>query len=124
MENGHVHDCAPVMRDDEDVPLRQDGDEDGDVEEPPEDASARHPRGVVEPPPPRVEPSGSRGVEAGPPTRVEEAVPRTRQPTRSGAAAHQTFQRTEQHQVPVPPFRAVVSMPNGLLTPPSMDSDV
>ena len=38
MDNDHVHDCAPVMRDDEDVPVRQDGDEDGDVEEPPEDA--------------------------------------------------------------------------------------
>ena len=37
MENDHVHDCAPVMRDDEDVPMRQDGDEDGDVEEPRED---------------------------------------------------------------------------------------
>ena len=31
MENDHVHDCAPVMRDDEDVSMRQDGDEDGDV---------------------------------------------------------------------------------------------
>ena len=38
MVNDHVHDCAPVMRDDEDVPMRQDGDEDGDVQEPPEDA--------------------------------------------------------------------------------------
>ena len=38
MENEQVHDCAPVMRDEEDVPMRQDGDEDGDVEEPPEDA--------------------------------------------------------------------------------------
>ena len=38
MENEQVHDCAPVMRDDEDVPMRQDGDEDGDVEERPEDA--------------------------------------------------------------------------------------
>ena len=38
MEHDRVHDCAPVMRDDEDVPMRQDGDEEGDVEEPPEDA--------------------------------------------------------------------------------------
>ena len=38
MDNVHVHECAPVMRDEEDVPKRQDGDEDGDVEEPPEDA--------------------------------------------------------------------------------------
>ena len=33
MENDHVHDCAPVMRDDEDVLVRQVGDDDGDVEE-------------------------------------------------------------------------------------------
>ena len=38
MENDHVHYCALVMQDDEDVPMRQDGDEDRDVEEPPEDA--------------------------------------------------------------------------------------
>ena len=38
MENEHVHDCAPAVRDDEDVPMGQDGDEEGDVEEPPEDA--------------------------------------------------------------------------------------
>ena len=38
MENEQVHDCAPVMRDDEDAPMGQDGDEEGDVEEPPEDA--------------------------------------------------------------------------------------
>ena len=36
MENEQVHDCAPVMRDDEDAPMGQDGDEEGDVEEPPE----------------------------------------------------------------------------------------
>ena len=40
MENKQVNDCAPVMRDDEDVPMKQDGDEDGVVEEPPEDAGA------------------------------------------------------------------------------------
>ena len=38
MENQQVLDFAPVMRDDEDVPTGQDGDEEGDVEEPPEDA--------------------------------------------------------------------------------------
>ena len=38
MENEQVHDCAPVMRDDEDVPTRQNGIEVGDVEEPSEDA--------------------------------------------------------------------------------------
>ena len=35
--NEEVHDCAPVMRDDENVPMEQDRDEEGDVEEPPED---------------------------------------------------------------------------------------
>ena len=34
MENEQVHDCAPVMLDDEDAPMGQDG----DVEEPREDA--------------------------------------------------------------------------------------
>ena len=38
MDNEQVHDCAPVMRDDEDAPMGQDGDEEGDVEDPPEDA--------------------------------------------------------------------------------------
>ena len=38
MENEQVHDCAPVVRDDEDMPMGQDGNEEGDVEEPPEDA--------------------------------------------------------------------------------------
>ena len=55
-------------------------------------------RGDVEPPPPPVEPSGSRNVEAGPPTRVEEAVPQTRQPTPSGAAAAQTTPDVQMHQ--------------------------
>ena len=41
MEHDRVHDCAPVMRDDEDVPMRQDGDEEGDVEEPLEGAGER-----------------------------------------------------------------------------------
>ena len=31
MENEQVHDCAPVMRDDEYVPMGKDGDEEGDV---------------------------------------------------------------------------------------------
>ena len=38
MENEQAHDCALVIRDDEDVSVGQDGDEEGDVEEPPEDA--------------------------------------------------------------------------------------
>ena len=85
-------------------------------------------RSVVEPPPPIAKPSGSRDVGAGLPTRVEEAVLQTRQPTPSEAAAHkqhQTFQRTKQHQVPVPSCRAVERLPNDLLIPPSRgDSNV
>ena len=38
MVNEQVHDSEPVMQDEEDVPMKQDGDEDGDVEEPREDA--------------------------------------------------------------------------------------
>ena len=44
-ENEQVRDCALVMRDDEEVPMRQDRDEEGDVEEPPEDAGVENDEG-------------------------------------------------------------------------------